>query len=203
MRRNLKFIFLAPLLFAAICDPIDDECYIEDPDPFVVNVENIASTYAPNEIIWLNAQTTAMLEDFCTETEGPELIEGRDFFLDGLFVLRLTAGSDLNSEVVMDAVVNYDIGEAFSFGVCTDGIYVLPELSTDNLFYKYSIGISVNEPGDYCVVNAKFSNFNFDLENNSAIFAAYNTLDNKIKFENCGDIYTRDGTEGYYFFSIQ
>ena len=40
-------------------------------------------------------------------------------------------------------------------------------------------------------------------ENNAQIFDDYNTLGDVIKFSNCGDVYTRNGTDGHYFFSVE
>ena len=202
MKRNLKFLLLSPLLMAILCEPEDDVCGVDNPDSYIVNVENNAETYEQNETIWLNARTTSMLIDFCTETEEPELITNAEVFLDGLFVLKLNNSSMLNAQVFNDAEVIYDIGEAYSFNSCSNAINFLPQLTDDNQFYQYRLGISFNTPGDYCIVNARDSYFILEQENNANIFSSYNTLEDRIRFQNCGDTYTRNGTDGFYFFSI-
>ncbi|MGC6431569.1 MAG: hypothetical protein ACON5F_11050 [Jejuia sp.] len=203
MKKNLKFLFLTPLLFAAICDPADDPCGFEDPETYTLSIDNIKETYASNEKIWLNAETTAFLLDYCTETEAPELIEDAQIFLGGLFILKLNNTENLNAEVFKTVDVTYDVGEMFSFNGCSEEISVLPTLSDDSLFYKFRIGVSIDTAGDYCIVNARDNNFSFSQENNVAVFETYNTLDNKIKFNSCDLVYTRDGTNGHYFFKIQ
>lgn len=202
MKRNLKFLLLSPFLMAILCEPEEDICGIDNPESYIVNVENNAESYEQNETIWLNARTTSMLIDSCTDLQEPELITDAEVFLDGLFVLKLNNSSMLNAQIFNDAEVIYDIGEAYSFNSCSNAINCLPELTDDNQFYQYRLGISVNTPGDYCIVNARDSYFNLEQENNANIFSSYNTLEDRIRFQNCGDTYTRNGTDGFYFFSI-
>lgn len=202
MKNYLKVVVLAPCLLAAFCDPLD-ECGLDSPETYIVNVENISETYAENETIWLRAQTSSKLIDGCTETTEPELITDPEVFIDGLFVLKLNNASELNAQVFTNVAVSYDIGEIYTFNACSNAINYLPELTDDNLYYEYRLGFSIGTPGDYCIVSARDSFFNTDNQNNAGIFDAYNTLDDKIKFENCEDIYTRNGTDGHYFFRIQ
>lgn len=202
MKGNLKFLLLSPFLMAILCEPENDICGVDNPESYIVNVENIAETYQQSETIWLNARTTSMLMDFCTEIQEPELITDAEVFIDGLFVLKLNNLSGLNAEVFNEAEVIYDIGEPYSFNSCSNAINYIPELTDDSEFYNYRLGISITIPGDYCIVNARNSYFNLDEENNANIFDSYNTLENRIRFQNCGNTYTRDGTDGFYFFSI-
>lgn len=203
MKNNFKYLYFAPLFMAVLCDPIEDECALADTESYIVNVEDIKETYTSNETIWLNAQTTSMLIDYCTEGEEPELIEDVLVFLDGLFVLKLNNSSALNAEVYDTPTVTYDIGEEYSFNGCKDAINFIPVLSDDELFYEYRLGIAIETPGDYCIVNARNSYFNLDAENNSQIFQEYDILEDKIKWNSCQTTYTRNRTEGYYFFKIQ
>lgn len=203
MKRHLKFIFLAPLLLAALCDPFDDFCTVEDPEKYTLNIENNASSYGSGETIWLQARTSSMLINYCSETEGAELINDPEIFLGGLFLLKLNDSSEFNAQIFNDANVIYDVGEMYSFNACSNSINVLPALSADSVFYRFRIGITVDEPGDYCIVNAINNNFNISNENNDSIFQPYNNFDDQIHFNNCGDTYIRTGTEGHYFFTIQ
>lgn len=186
------------------CDDDLDICGYEEPEPFIINVENINNTYALDETIWLNSEISSMLINFCTENEAPELVTDANLFLDGLFVLKLNNDlSDLNAQVSDNVTITYSLGEAFEWDLCLNSIDYLPELTQDNMSYAYRLGIAVSSPGDYCIVNARNSRFNTLQDNNDQIFSAYNTLNDRILFEDCGTTYTRNETENYYFFSIQ
>ena len=201
--KKLKFLCLAPCFLAAICDPADDPCGLSEPENYVITVENISKFYAVNETIWLNSEVSSKLFNSCDESENEEIIYDSAVFLDGIFVLKLNNQSEFNAIIVPELTVNYDVGTNFSNDRCIEAINYLPILSSDNSFYNYRVGVSINAPGDYCIVSARSSLFNSDDENNAEIFEAYNTLDNKIKFNSCETILTRNGTEGHYFFTIQ
>ena len=204
MIKKFKFILLAPFLMAILCENDDNTCGLSEPEPYTVNVENIVQAYAQGDLIWLNSETSSEIFNSCNTNEEAELIADNAVFIDALFVLKLSNSlSDLNAEVSQDFNVTYDIGEAFNGDYCLDAIEYLPELSNDNLTYKYRFALSINTPGDYCIVSAINSSFNIEQENNDQIFEPYNTLDNRIKFINCGNTYTRNGTQDYYFFSVQ
>jgi hypothetical protein len=204
MKKNLKFLLLAPFLMAILCESDDDTCGFSEPDTYIVNVENSAETYIVGETIWLNSQVSSELSYSCNDNNDQELVLDNTLFLDGLFILKLNNSlTNLNAQVSQDFTVAYDIGAVFFGNYCSEFFEYLPELSDDNLTYNYRLGISMSEPGDYCIVNARNSFFNLDQENNAQVFTSYNTLDDTIKFENCGVTYTRNGTQGYYFFTIQ
>lgn len=204
MKKNLKFLLLAPCLMAILCEDATDQCGLEEAEAYELNVENISETYSQNEIIWLNAQTSSMIIDNCTATNEPELILETEVFLDGIFVLKLNDNLEgLNADISQNVIVNYNIGETYNFNGCNDAIDYLPILTDDNLFYEYRIGVSIETPGDYCIVSSRDSNFNITIENNAQVFNNYNNLDNNIKFESCGTVYTRNGTDGHYFFRIE
>ncbi|GAA4970764.1 hypothetical protein [Algibacter aquimarinus] len=203
MKKYLKFVAIAPLFMAVLCEEDLDNCGFESPEAYTLNVENTATTYAANETIWLNAETSSMLVDFCNDTETPELVTDRELFIDGLFILKLNNQTDLNAEVFTDATINFDIGELFTFNTCAESTNYVPELTDDNQFYQYRLGVSVNTPGDYCMVSAYSNAFNLNTENNAQIFEAYNTLNDEIKFESCNTVFTRTGTDGHYFFTIE
>ena len=117
-------------------------------------------------------------------------------FKGGLFLLKLTNDiSGLNAEVYSDYELNYSLGESFTTNNCNNSISTIPELADDNLTYNYMLSIAIATPGDYCIVNAFGSNFNFESENNAQIFNDYNTLENEIKFDDCDVTFTRTGTD--------
>lgn len=204
MKSNLKFLLLAPLFMAFQCESDDDPCGLEQPEAYIVNVENTAETYAVNDVIFINSSISSELVDRCSPENEPELVVDNTLFIDGVFVLKLNSSlADLNAEVSQDFEVTYNLGEAFNGDFCLNAIAYLPELSNDNLTYNYRLGISITTPGDYCIVNAYNNRFNADQENNAQIFDDYNTLGDVIKFSNCGDVYTRNGTDGHYFFSVE
>ena len=204
MKKNFKLLLLTPCLFSVLCEPEEDVCGLDEPEAYEVNVENVMETYSQDETIWFNAKTSSMVIDFCTDSNEPELIEDAQVFLDGLFILKLNTNlNEFNADVVTDATITYTIGETFNFNVCSDAISHLPTLTNDNEFYEYRIGISINSPGDYCIVSSMDNSFNLEAENNALIFEDYNTLDNRIRFNSCGDTYTREGIEGHYFFRVQ
>ena len=185
------------------CDEDEIPCGVEFSNNYSVTIENINETYSAGETIWLNAEVSSELDNSCNNNQ-PEVVFDSAIFATGFFVLKLTNELDnLNAEVVGDYNVIFNVGEAFSSIYCVEFVYFTPELSEDSLTYNYSVGISVNEPGDYCVVAAFRNNFD-DLpqENNAQIFEPYNSLDNNIKFMSCNNIYTRNGTDGQYFFSV-
>ena len=203
MKKNIKFLLLAPFLMAILCESDDNTCGLSDPDSYIINVENVAGNYSIGEIFWLNSEISSELFNYCNDDNEQEIIVDNTIFLDALFILKLNNSlTDLNAEVSQDFNVTYDIGEAFNGDYCLDAIEYLPELSNDNLTYKYRFGLSINSPGEYCIVNARNSSFNLEQENNAQIFEPYNTLNNTIKFTNCGNTYTRNGTQDYYFFTI-
>lgn len=121
----------------------------------------------------------------------------------GLFLLKLTDQLEsVNATIYNDYTITYLNGSDFSTNYCSDFMGFVPELIENESVFKYRIGISVNQPGDYCIVNAFDGYFNFEQENNSEIFLPYDSLENTIKFNSCGSLYIRDGTQGYYFFSV-
>ncbi|MFP4845872.1 hypothetical protein [Winogradskyella sp. PE311] len=204
MKKYFRFLILSPCLMAVLCEEDTVVCGFSDPEPYTLNVENTSEIYAENEIIWLNAEVTSMLFDECDETEELVLITDATEFRGGFFLLKLNDGlTGLNAEFIEDFTVDYSLGEPLLIGNCLESVSSLPVLSDDNLTYNYRLGITINSPGDYCIVNTFNNNFNAVEGNNAAIFDAYDTLDNKIKFNVCGDIYTRTGTEGHYFFRVQ
>ena len=204
MKSNLKFLMLAPFFMAILCESVDDTCGIEDPEAYVVNVENIAESYAVDETIFINSQVSSMLINSCTPSDEPELIADRTVFLDALFMLKLNNTlTDFNAEISQEYEVTYELGEAFNGNYCLNAIEYLPELADDNLTYNYRFGVSINTPGDYCIVNARNSMLNTGQENNAQIFDNYNTLGDVIKFSDCGNNYTRNGTDGFYFFTVE
>ncbi|BAO77651.1 hypothetical protein WPG_3421 [Winogradskyella sp. PG-2] len=191
---------------SVICDPFDDEiaCGYSDPEIYTIDIENTSEIYTENETIFLNAQTSSMLFDECDETEELMVIDDATEFNGGFFLLKLNNElSGLNAQLVEDYSVEYSLGEPFLVGNCLKSIRSLPVLSDDNLTYNYRLGLSVSNPGDYCIVNTNNFNFNIEVENNAQVYNTYNTLDNEIKFNRCGDVYTRTGTEGHYFFRVQ
>ena len=204
MKSNLKFLFLAPFFMAILCESEDDTCGVDEPETYIVNVENISDTYVVDETVFINSQTSSQLVNTCTSGTEPELIVDNAVFLDALFVLKLNNTlTNLNAEISQNYEVAYDLGDSFNGNYCLNAIEYLPELSNDNLTYNYRFGVSISEPGDYCIVNARNSVFNADQENNAQVFDAYNTLGDVIKFTDCGNTYTRNGTNGFYFFTVE
>jgi len=170
---------------AIFCESEDDSCGFSDSEAYIINVEDIAVTYAINETFWLNYETSSKLFNNCNNVEEQELVTDKTMFLDALFILKLNNSlTDLNAEVSQDFEVIYNIGKNFNGNYCINGIECLPELADDNLTYKYRLGFSMNTPGDYCIVNARNSSFNLEQENNAQVFEPYNTLDNTIKLVN-------------------
>ena len=204
MKSNLKFILLAPFFLAILCESDDDDCGLEQREAYIVNVENIADTYAIDEPIFINSQISSELVNFCTPGNVPEIIVDNTIFIDGVFVLKLNNTlANLNAEVSQDFTVAYNLGEAYNDSFCLNAIRCLPELADDNLTYNYRLGIAISSPGDYCIVNTFDSNFNLEQDNNAQIFEEYNTLGDVIKFSDCETTYTRIGTDGFYFFTVE
>ncbi|WP_282042884.1 hypothetical protein [Winogradskyella flava] len=204
MKKHLKFLVLAPCLFAVLCEEDDLVCGYSEPETYTLNIENISEVYPADETIWLNAETSALLFDICDEDEELEAVDNPEQFASGMFILKLNSElGDLNAEIAQDYSVGYTLGEGFNIVSCLEAITVIPVLSADNQTYNYRLGLSVSTPGDYCIVNTFNNNFNIEGTNNSDIFGPYNTLDNRIRFQNCEDIFTRTGTEGHFFFSVE
>ncbi len=205
MKKNLKFLLLAPFLMAILCKSDDDVCGLSDPEDYVINVENIAETYAISETIWLNSEISSELINTCNGMNEKEIVLEAQKFRDALFLLKLNNNlSNLNAEVSQDFEVIYDVGDPFNGDYCLDAFEFLPKLTDDNLTYKYRLGLSINSPGDYCIVSANSLRFlNIEQENNDQLFEAYNTLNNTIKFASCENIFTRNGTQDSYFFTVE
>ena len=204
MKPKLIFFLLAPFLMAFQCEEEELECAgtVEFTNNFGVSVENLNETYVSDETIWFNGEVSSELINICDGL--PEIILDEDTFVTGFFVLKLTNSLvDLNAEVVQNYDVTYNIGEELITTSCAEFVYLTPELSDDNLSYNYRVGISLNDPGDYAVVATFANNFEgFEQNNNAEIFDLYNTLNNTIKFTSCDLTYTRTGTNGHYFFSV-
>ncbi len=201
MKKHLKFLFLIPFLFAVVCESDDFICEIVKTEQYILNVENINETYSQTDIIWINSQIGSILIDSCTESNSPELITDIEIFQDGFFILRLGDFANLNAQVVDDATIIYDIGSVFNSDSCND-VQFVPELTADNQFYRYRIGINITVPGDYCIVNARDSFFNRQNENNDQIFAPYDILNNEIRFQDCGNTFVRNNILAHYFFRV-
>ncbi|WP_299128967.1 hypothetical protein [uncultured Winogradskyella sp.] len=206
MKKHLKILVLVPCLFAALCDPIEDNCTLiyEDPETYTMIIESTSDTFMPDETIWIDAKTSSSLINICDENAEPQLVTDNEVFFDGFYVLKLNDNlENLNAELAEGITVVYDIGESFTFNDCNNSINILPELTDDNQFYQYRIGLSVSTPGDYCVVSSRKNNFIINQDNNSSIFDNYNTLNNVIRFDECNFPFAREGTEGHYFFKIE
>lgn len=203
MTTKFRILLLVPFLMAMQCGDDDIPCGLEFTNEYNVAVENVNETYASGETIWLNADVSSELSNSCNNNQL-EIIFDKTIFTTGFFVLKLTNEFDnLNAEIVEDLTVTYAIGEEVSSNFCAEFVYFTPELSEDNLNYNYRVGIVISEPGDYCLVPAFSNNFDMQQENNnSQIFEPYNNLDHDIKFRSCSTTYTRSGTGGQYFFSI-
>ncbi|SDI45367.1 hypothetical protein [Winogradskyella thalassocola] len=196
MKKNLKFLLLAPFLMAILCESDDDQCSSISPE-FWLDVENISDNYNTDEIIWISAEASSELLLGCP---GEDM---RQVLSDGLFVLKLTNElENLNALVVQDYDVIYEFGSAYDGSYCSEYVSYVPEYLDNELVYKFRIGISINQPGDYCLAMVKNNYFNFEQENNFEIFEPYNTLDNNVKFNRCGNTYIRYGYLDRYFLSI-
>lgn len=203
MKKNLKFLLLAPFLTAILCESDDDICAVSAPENLILNVENITESYNVGEIINMNGELSSELSNNCSDEDDTEIIYDNDIFANGLFILKLTDQlENINAIVVQDYEVIYSEGSAISDNNCTDYIYFVPDLSENQLTYNYRLGISINVPGDYCIVNSLTSNFNVDQENNLEIFEPYNSLDNIIKFNSCEIEFTRSEMQNYYFLRV-
>ena len=203
MISKFRILLLVPLLMAMQCDEDDIACGVEFSNDYSVTVENLNETYALAETIWFNGEVSSELPDSCDPNISQVVLDST-IFATGFFVLKLTNEFvNLNAELVQNVNVSYSVGEELSSIYCVEFIYFTPELSEDNLTYNYRVGISVDEPGDYCVVPA-FSNSFDDLQedNNAQIFEAYNSLGDDIKFTSCNNTYTRTGADGQYFFRV-
>lgn len=202
MKSNLKVFLFLPFLMAFQCEEDEIQCVFAFTNNYNVSVENINETYSLGEMIWFNGSVSSELVDSCNNE--PEVILDRQLFATGFFVLKLTNNlNNLNALLAEDYNVTLSTGEAVSSINCVDFVHVTPELSADNLSYNYRVGISLNEPGDYCVVAAFQNNFDLmQLNNNAQIFEPYNSLNDTIKFISCGDTFTRNGTSGHYFFTV-
>jgi hypothetical protein len=203
MISKFRILLLVPFLMAMQCDEDEVSCGPEFVNDYEVNVENLNETYAVAETIWFNGEVSSELPDRC-DPNSTEVVLDSNIFVTGFFVLKLTNElNNVNAEIVEDYDVTFSVGEAFSSDFCVEFVHFSPELSEDNLTHNYRVGISINEPGDYCVVPAFRNNFDGLQEgNNALIFDSYNNLDNAIKFVSCNDTYTRTGMDGQYFFNV-
>lgn len=139
----------------------------------------------------------------CFDEGDSEIIYDNDIFENGLFTLKLTVRLEIiNATVVQDYEVVYSESSAISDNNCSDYIYFFPDLSKNQLTYNYRQGVSINAPGDYCIVNSLTCNFNVDQENNLEIFEPYNSLDHIIKFNSCEIEFTRSEIQNYYFLRV-
>ncbi|WP_299122515.1 hypothetical protein [uncultured Winogradskyella sp.] len=198
MKKNLKFLLLAPLLMAILCGEEGDDfpCASVAPE-FFLEVENISESYDIDETIWIESEATSVLLNGCPGEDVREVLG------DGIFVLKLTNQlENLNAVVVQNYNVIYEFGSEYNTNFCFEYISYVPEYSENELAYKFRLGISINQPGDYCFVNARDSYFNLEQENNSEIFAPYDVLNNTIKFNSCAETFTRNGTQTHYFFRV-
>lgn len=203
MTSKFRILLLVPFLMAMQCDEDEISCGVEFTNNYSVTIENINDTYPSGETIWFNVEVSSELDNSCNNNQ-PEVVFDSTIFATGFFVLKLTNELvNLNAELVQNVNVSYSVGEELSSIYCVEFIYFTPELSEDNLTYNYRVGISIDEPGDYCVVPAFSNNFdNLQEDNNVQIFETYNSLGDDIKFTSCNSTYTRSGTDGQYFFSV-
>lgn len=193
-----------PLFFAALCDPVDDDCTgLEEFQGYDILIENTQAIYNTNETIWLNATVSSTLFNNCSGNE--EVVTDSQLFRDSIFIVRLVSSdTDINSENV-EVNTNFDLGNPFNFDFCDEAIFIVPVASEDGSEFNYRLGISLEEEGDYCIVSGwgRATTINQDATTNSDIYNAYNNGENTLKFDNCGQIYTRTLDDALYFFSIQ
>ena len=203
MKKKTLLVLILPLLIATQCDE-EDECFgFEEFQGYTITVENIQTVYNTNETIWLNATVSSTLFNDCTETE--EVTSNADLFVDSIFIVKLVESDmEINSEIT-DANTIFNIGSQFNFSTCNEAVNITPVISDDGQEFMYRLGVENAELGDYCIVSGwgRSTTINDGVTNNSDIYEAYNNGENTLKFDNCGQIYTRTLEDALYFFSVE
>ena len=203
--RKPFYVLLMPLFMAVLCEKQNDvTCGFEDFDGFNISVENTQLSYNVDETIWLDAVASSILENEC-ESNETEIVTDAELFRDSLIAIKLVdSDTDIIAEIATFNVM-YDTGSEFSFNTCDEAINVVPVISNDDLEYSFRLGLSFSTPGDYCVVIGRrvTTTFNNSTNVNLEVYEPYNNGNNTIKFDSCGDIYTRNLDAGVYFFTIE
>ena len=203
MKKKILLVLILPLLIATQCDE-DDVCPgLEEFQGFSITVENTQAVYNINETIWLSAAVSSTLFNTCTDTE--EEVSDPSLFIDSIFIVKLVdSNTEINSQIT-EATTSFNIGSQFMFSSCNDAVNITPVIVDDGFEFFYRLGIQNAEAGDYCIVSGwgRSTTINDGATNNLDIYEAYNNGENTLKFDNCGQTYTRTLEDAIYFFSVE
>jgi len=200
---RIWIISIAPLLMAIQCED-DDFCGFDSFEGYPLSLENAKASYAINDTIWVNGSTSSEQPFFCEGDEELQINLDQNTFQDAFFPLKL-ANSDRTNAVVATADFDFviDLGDGYDPDFCLDSYFVLPNLTQNQEQYQFRVGIVPKALGSYAITSV-FSSVFIDTTNlNLEVFQAFDGFEDSIKFENCGDIYTRRNSDlSNFFFTV-
>lgn len=201
----LRLLILTPLLMAFQCE--EEEEY----NTIFTNEYKAALTVQPNfnidDIIWIEGKVSS--KGFDASANDSIFLENTVIEHFNIMKLQINQSNDVSNYInstgaIGDFVIVNDIGSHY-FGVCEEASVVLiSELSADELFFTYRIGIKATIAGDYFVSFRKSIILN--IERNEDIFRPYQLTNNPmtIGFDLCGKSSVRRTNESdrEFFFTV-
>jgi hypothetical protein len=200
IKRLLKLLAVAPLLFAFQCD--------EDPGPmFTYNDYKVkispSSSFAINETIWIEGRVSSQVYDLGTS----DSIFMESPLPDVFSVFQFIEPTELaNCKDALDKFAFViDIGEYSFLPRCENAtVQALPVLDDSEVFYSYRLGLKPLEAGDYVVSwqSSALQNTN----RNEFIIEQY-PIENhpdQLGFNSCGNVSWRnlDESAREFYFSV-
>ncbi|MBK5214805.1 MAG: hypothetical protein JJE55_14230 [Flavobacteriaceae bacterium] len=204
VKKTIIFLLMFQLFAATQCEG-DDDCGYSDFTGYDLFVENTQLSYSINDTIWINSSASSKVIDYCTQNNDSVINYNRFDFKESFYPLKLKNGSTTNAEISLNDF-QYIIATGFDYNpsFCHNSYYVTPVLSNNETQYKFRIGIIPKAIGDYAISSGSIYPFDTTLDLNTQVFSSYNNFDDLIKFENCGDMYTRYNLRrNNYFFIVE
>jgi hypothetical protein len=204
--RKLAFVLLlSPIIVAMQCDE-DDDCGYFFPAPYIVDVGNDQSAYSVNDTIWLSAEMTSKFLNSCEPENDSIIVSDPEPFREGLFLLKLISPQDgknaANAATELEVV--YDIAVPEQGISCAGAFQFFPVLTDDQQKYKYRVGVVPHALGTFAVVFSSASTFSTATELHVDLSTPFALPEGTVRFEGCGDIFTRDPAyRQAYFFQVQ
>ncbi|WP_340201735.1 hypothetical protein [Ascidiimonas sp. W6] len=200
-KKVLKFIVIIPFLVAFQCDEeLESDITFND---YTVNITP-QSSFSIDDTIWISGIVSSQAYD---SSINDSIFYDR-YQGDVLSIMKLIAPTELSN--CIDAIDNFELivqlGEISFFPRCENAeMTVTPELSSDNLSFRYRIGLKPLGTGDFVI---SWQNSNLQNENrNESIIDKYpiENHPNQIGFNKCGKVSWRllDESNKEFYFSVE
>ncbi len=193
-------VALTPLLMAIQCED-DNPCGLSDFEGYILDAENPQLTYAVNDTIWFSSSASSRLIDYCVDVEQEVVVFDNQVFRESFFPVQLKTSNETNAVISLnDFDYIIDNGSAYNLSFCHESYYVLPTLSNTQNEYEFRVGLIPKTQGDFAIATGFAAPYRNGIDLNLDVYEPYSDFDNQLKFDICGDTYTRYNSDRNNFF---